>query len=428
MLYERWLEVARLRGEDIALRDLASGREWSFAALAGEVESSQPVGGTICFPRGQAADFVLTVLRAWRAGRVVCPLERGQPEPSVPMPPTDCVHLKTTSATAGRPRMVAFTEEQLAADSDNIVQTMGLRPDWPNVGLISLAHSYGFSNLVTPLLLHGIPLILGDSSLPESIRLAGRHAEALTVPGVPALWRAWHAAGAIPPSVRLAISAGAPLPLELEMTVFRELGLKIHNFYGATECGGIAYDMADTPRAVGEAVGTAMRNVALNVGREGCLEVRGAAVGETYWPVAEEALARGCFLSADLVDIEGEAVLLRGRIGDRINVAGRKVAPEVIEGLLREYHGVKECLVFGCPDDSHGRSESIVAIVETDGGVNREVLRDFLLGKLPSWHVPRHWWFVDSLSADGRGKISRAAWRERYLANRRLRPQAGSNA
>ncbi|HPA20484.1 MAG TPA: class I adenylate-forming enzyme family protein [Verrucomicrobiae bacterium] len=419
MLYERWLEVARSRGKDIALRELASGRDWSFSALAEEVEASTLMEGPVSFPRGQTAEFVLTVLRAWRAGRVVCPLERGQPEPSVPIPPANCVHLKTTSATAGRPRMVAFTEEQLAADSDNIVQTMGLRPDWPNVGLISLAHSYGFSNLVTPLLLHGIPLILGDSSLPESIRLAGRHAEALTVPAVPALWRAWHAAGTIPPSVKLAISAGAPLPLELERRVFEELGLKIHNFYGATECGGIAYDVTEAPRSAGEAVGAAVQNVVLNVGREGCLEVRGAAVGETYWPVAEEALVRGCFLSADLVDIEGGAVLLRGRIGDRINVAGRKVDPEVIEGMLREYRGVKECVVFGCPDDSHGRSESIVAIVETDASVSRERLRDFLLGRLPPWHVPRDWWFVDSLPADGRGKISRPAWREKYLTNRR---------
>ena len=49
--------------------------------------------------------------------------------------------------------MVAFTAAQLMADAENIVTTMGLRPDWPNLGVLSLAHSYGFSNLVLPLLL-----------------------------------------------------------------------------------------------------------------------------------------------------------------------------------------------------------------------------------------------------------------------------------
>ena len=54
----------------------------------------------------------------------------------------------------GNPRAILFTVSQLMADATNIVDTMGLRADWPNLGVISLAHSYGFSNLITPLLLH----------------------------------------------------------------------------------------------------------------------------------------------------------------------------------------------------------------------------------------------------------------------------------
>ena len=91
---------------------------------------------------------------------------------------------------------------------------MGLRADWPNLGVISLAHSYGFSNLVLPLLLHGIPLILAPAPLPEIIRRAAENEQSITLAAVPAMWRAWHEAGAIPQNVRLAISAGAPLPLE----------------------------------------------------------------------------------------------------------------------------------------------------------------------------------------------------------------------
>ena len=112
---------------------------------------------------------------------------------------------------------------------------MGLRREWPNLGAISLAHSYGFSNLVTPLLLHGIPLILPGSALPEAVRRAAALVPALTLPGVPALWRAWHEADAIPPHTRLALSAGAPLPLPLETAVFARRGLKLHNFYTGCE-------------------------------------------------------------------------------------------------------------------------------------------------------------------------------------------------
>jgi hypothetical protein len=62
--------------------------------------------------------------------------------------------------------------EQLIADAKNIVETMGLRSAWPNVTVISLAHSYGFSNVVLPLALHGIPLIIARGALPEALREA----------------------------------------------------------------------------------------------------------------------------------------------------------------------------------------------------------------------------------------------------------------
>jgi len=122
---------------------------------------------------------------------------------------------------------VAFAAEQLAADPENIVATMGLRPDWPNLGVISLAHSYGFSNLVLHSCCTGIPLFLGPSPLPEALRRAAAEAGGpITLAAVPALWRAWLEAGAIPPNVRLAISAGAPLPLDLERAVYARHGLR----------------------------------------------------------------------------------------------------------------------------------------------------------------------------------------------------------
>ena len=230
MLYERWQRVARQRGQEIALNDLASGQAWTFARLAEMPTGQKQQPGAVYFPEGRNAGFIFTVLEAWRAGAIVCPLESGQASPILPQPPETIVHLKTTSATTGQARLVAFTAEQLAADADQLVLTMGLRPDWPNLGVVSLAHSYGFSNLVLPLLLHGIPLWLADCPLPEALRRASARMSAMTLPAVPALWRTWHEAGAIPPNVRLAISAGAPLPLRLEEEVFAKTGIKIHNF------------------------------------------------------------------------------------------------------------------------------------------------------------------------------------------------------
>src|SRR5882724_3624379 len=199
MLYERWRQIARNFPDKIALRDLASNRRWTFRELEMVVETSRDVAEKVAFPTGLSADFVMEVLRAWRTGQIICPVEADQPKPVItPELPPEIVHLKMTSGTTSTPRFVAFTASQLMADAENIVATMGLRPDWPNLGVISLAHSYGFSNLVLPLLLHGIPLVLAGAPLPEIVLRAAKTEPAITLPAVPALWRTWQDANAIP--------------------------------------------------------------------------------------------------------------------------------------------------------------------------------------------------------------------------------------
>ena len=414
MLYERWRKTVKENRNELALRDYLAGRQWTFVELAAAAEKAAPPPGPISFPQGISADFVIAVLGAWRDGKQVCPLETGEKPPPLARSPPGCVHLKTTSATTGSPKVIAFKAEQLMADADNIAATMGLRREWPNLGVISLAHSYGFSNLVLPLLLHGIPLILLNSTLPEVVRRAVLAFDAVTLAAVPALWRAWSDACAITANIRLAISAGAPLPLPLEQAVFETVGIKIHNFYGASECGGIAYDATPAPRGDGARVGAPMKNVDLSVNDDGCLEVRGGAVGQTYWPESNEALDRGRFRTSDLAEIKGGLVYLRGRASDVINVAGRKVTPETVEQVLRKHPHVRDCLVFGVPGGDAERSETIVACVAARSRTGAEELRQFLLQQLPSWQVPREWMFVESLEANQRGKLSRSEWRRRF--------------
>ncbi|HLP78863.1 MAG TPA: fatty acid--CoA ligase family protein [Candidatus Paceibacterota bacterium] len=418
MLYKRWQKIVQERPNEIALRDLASERCWTFAELDAEAARPLPGNPAMVNAQGNSPEFVFTVLRAWRNRVVVCPLETHCQSPDVTPPPWPCCHLKTTPASTGVPRAVAFTQEQLAADADNIVTTMGLRPDWPNLGVISLAYSYGFSNLVLPLLLHGIPLFLVPSPLPVALRCAEHANWNLTVAAVPALWHAWHKAGAILSNVRLAISAGAPLPLTLERAVFKDHGVKIHNFYGSTECGGIAYDATTEPRSDESCVGRPLNNVSVETDESGALIVRSKAVGETCWPQPESTLTGGMFKTCDLAEIRNGEIYLHGRTNDHINVAGRKVSPVVIEQALVEHEAVAECVVFGVPSGSADRIDLIVACVAADRVIAKDELKNFLLLKLPAWQVPREWWFVESIGSNGSGKPARAAWRNAFLKNR----------
>ena len=419
LLYERWLSTANSFQHEIALIDDAADRSWSFGELLRDAQTFKQAAtdGPIAFPRGNEAEFIFTLLAAWRRGMPACPLEPGQSAPTLANLPCRCAHVKITSATSGAPKCILFTGEQLAADAENIVTTMGLRPESPNLACISLAHSYGFSNLVLPLLLHGIPLVLAAAPLPEVIARAAKRAPAISLPAVPALWKTWHEAGALPSNLQLAISAGAPLSLSIEEAVFSATGTKIHNFYGSSECGGIAYDRSNTPRSDAACAGSPMENVRLSVSAERTLVVESAAVGETYWPKAAPNLGTGRFETSDLAEIRDGTVFLRGRIADVLNVAGRKTSPEIIEAALRAHPSVLECVVFGIPE-ADGRGEAIVAALQTRGMVPIGEMTAFLSRKIPAWQIPRHWWFTDQIGVNSRGKIARAEWKRRFMETR----------
>jgi len=415
MLYERWQSIARLHGNRVAVFDAANRREWTFAELADKVEKSSPPEGAVQFPAGHTVQFMIDVLNGWRHNRPVLPLEPGQNVPLIPDLPLSVAHLKMTSGSTGEPQLIAFTEAQLAADADNIISTMGLSTTLPNLGVISLAHSYGFSNLVTPLLLHGIPLILCPTPLPEMVKNAAAGHESIALPAVPAMWRAWNDANSIPPNAIIAISAGAPLPLELERAIFERSNLKIHNFCGSSECGGIAYDRSGEPRTDSMLIGQPMDNVSLAINDEGCLVVESEAVGEAYLQEPNDRLVAGRFVTSDLAELDRGKLRIVGRASDVINIAGRKLSPETVENVIRTQPGIRDCVVFGLPAADEMRFEEIVAAVQPNPEFDLAVVKQGIGRKLASWQVPRHWWIVDKIETSSRGKISRKEWRMRFL-------------
>jgi O-succinylbenzoic acid--CoA ligase len=163
-------------------------------------------------------------------------------------------------------------------------------------------------------------------------------------------------------------------------------------------------------------MGRAMQGVRLSVDADtGCLVVSGPAVAWGYWPEPEARLAGGVFRSTDLarVDADGE-VRLEGRAAEVINVAGLKVAPDTVEQVLMTHPAVADCVVFGIPDDA-GRGEAVGVVYRLRTGTGWQELRAYLAGRLASWQVPRRGWHRADLGVDGRGKRSRAMWRERVL-------------
>jgi long-chain acyl-CoA synthetase len=316
--------------------------------------------------------------------------------------------LKITSGTTGAPRGVRFRQTHLLADCQNICQTMGLRPDDLNFGVISFPHSYGFSNLITPLLYQGTGLVCSTDRMPRAVYDRLQSCGATVFPATPALFQALSSLSDIrkPDRIRLCISAGAPLASEVARQFHRSFGLKIHSFYGSSECGGIAYDRSEDPELPTGFVGTPMNGVQLVKIDDGRIAVHGPNVADGYFPDAEFEVLDGVrFVPGDIIAWSKPGLQLVGRVSDFVNIAGKKVHPSVIEEHLRQLPGVIDAIVFGIPSPT--RNEDLVAYVVTSNAVSRQALESHCREGLSSWQVPREFQIVTELPFNERGKINR---------------------
>ncbi len=323
--------------------------------------------------------------------------------------------LKVTSGSAGEPKAIRFSCAQLLADCDTICETMGIGAGDVNYGAIAFSHSYGFSNLVTPLLCCGVPVVVARDMMPHALRDGLAASRATVFPGVPALFRALGAVGPGNHKPRLCISAGAPLTPEIAAKFAETWQTKIHTFYGASECGGICYDASEDFAIEPGFVGNPMRGVVLELAEDAGpsqAAVISKAVGKGYHPSRAGESFGGQYIPGDLLEKGANGYRICGRVSDFINVAGRKVNPAEIEQVLGSVPEVESVVVVGLPVGTRGEEigACYVGRVEIDG------LRKASARALPSWQVPRHWLRLEEMPVNSRGKISRADLRKRLLA------------
>jgi acyl-coenzyme A synthetase/AMP-(fatty) acid ligase len=291
----------------------------------------------------------------------------------------------------------------MLADGRNIIASMGIGAADRNLGAIPFGHSYGLGNLVMPLIVQGTPVIATSEMLPGALAALAGEFGATVFPSVPAVLRALAESASIDlGQLRRVISAGAPLRAELAAEFSTRLGLKIHNFYGSTETGGVCFDRTGK----GEGAGTPLDGVHVHLDAEGRVRVRSAAVSDALG---------GEYQLPDLgAWNESGELVLTGRATPLANIGGRKVAPSEIERALRDLPGVADAWV-GIGQRTATGEDFLLAAVET--GRTRSEIRAMLNGRLPAWQMPRSLWVTDRLPRTTRGKLDRAE------LERRCRPE-----
>lgn len=329
---------------------------------------------------------------------------------------------KLTSGTTAEPRLVRFRSEQLLADCNQICETMGLTSTDINFAVIPLSHSYGFSNLVLPLVARGIPMALSADAMPRAILEDLEQTGATVFPGMPVFYQAFCDLGKIPalPRLRLFISAGAPLAAEVARRFREKFRRPIHSFYGSSECGGICYDREGIEGDDGF-VGQAMSGVTLELldptNESSRVRVKSRAVGDGYFPAAaEEKLGSGFFIPDDLLRKGKRGFRIVGRVSDLINVAGKKVSPAEVEAELLRCRGVKKAIVFG--RESARRNQEVVACIVGGPELTESQVMKHCRQRLSGWQVPKQLFLLDEIPVNERGKISRRDLARKFAAEK----------
>lgn len=326
--------------------------------------------------------------------------------------------LKLTSGTTATPRAIRFRSEHLLADCEQICETMGISEADLNFGVIPISHSYGFSNLLTPLIVHGVSLVLSNDRTPRAVLQDIRETGATVLPATPVFYKAFCEIEAVPaiPTLQTCISAGAPLSLFVAKRFRERFHRPIHSFYGASECGGICYDRSgniDVEGFVGEPMAGVNVSSIDPTASSSEVRVRSAAVGDAYFPQADpDKLNDGVFVPDDLLERIDRGFRIVGRVSELINVAGKKVNPAEVEAHLRRCRGVREAVVFG--RRSAHRNEEIAACVVTGSSINENKLLEFARQGLSPWQVPKRVFVVDRIPTNERGKVSRRELAERF--------------
>ena len=406
-LWSLWQATVARDAEKIVVIDGDTGRAWTATQLTAEAEHLATMfrGPYVPICQPNSALWLATFLAIQKIGAAAVPLDISLPPETQretvyrlgARPKSSICCVKLTSGTTGDLKRILCSAVNLRADGEHIIRTMGIRPVDRNLAIIPLGHSYGLGNLVMPLLMQGTTVVCAQAFVPRQIlRLIDEH-KVTVLPTVPAILRALGQleGAAKPPSLRLVISAGAPLTAEVAQQFHRRFGIKIHNFYGSSETGGICYDRTGTATLKGRSVGNPLAGVKVRIRRDGRVAVSSPAGKATLPDLGEW-------------NRYGELRLL-GRVGEVANVGGKKVAPVGIERALREVLGVSDVWVTVL-QDKRG-NDYLAAAVETTR-VRTDIEQD-LLRTLPAWKLPKTWLIAPALPRTDRGKLHSAELRAR---------------
>jgi len=223
--------------------------------------------------------------------------------------------------------------------------------------------------------------------------------------------------------LRICISGGAPMPVEVMRRFESLFGVRVLEGYGLSETAPVVsfnqLQKPSKPGTVGLPIfGVDVRCVDENgaqvsTGERGEVVVRGPNVMKGYFnrpEATDEATRNGWFHTGDVGVIDDDGYLsIVDRKKDMILRGGFNVYPRELEEVIMTHPAVSLVAVIGVPDERLGEEVKAVVVRKPGGAVTEPELLDWFREQFAAYKYPRMVEFVESLPMGPTGKILKRA-------------------
>jgi long-chain acyl-CoA synthetase len=430
-----------LKGPEIAYH-LQDSQAKAFLCFEGTPELPLGEAGWAGFREaGSCAHFVaITVDPAAKAPfegtTTLGALMHGMPDAFEPVRTSgeDTAVILYTSGTTGRPKGAELTHANVMHNAQG-VQAL-TRQDARDVTLICLPlfHSFGQVVQMNTAVLCGATMVLMARFDPDAaLGLMEKHAVTM-FSGVPTMYigllnvpgaESSHDLKKIAATLRIGISGGAAIPVEVIRQFEARFEVPILEGYGLSETSPVAtFSHLEFPRIPGS-VGQPLGGVAVRVvdtegrplpdGEVGEVVVRGHNVMKGYWrkpDATAEAIRGGWFHTGDLGrrDDAGNLYIV-DRLKDMIIRGGFNVYPRELEEVLMTHPAVAQVAVLGVPEATLGEEVKAVIVPKAGAALTPEAVIAWSKERMASYKYPRIVEIVDAMPMTATGKILKRAMR-----------------
>ncbi len=338
--------------------------------------------------------------------------------------PSDTAVILYTSGTTGRPKGAELSHFNMFFNAMvGVEKLLYVKPDEVGLAVLPLFHSFGQTCVMNALIYTGGTITMLPRFEPIKAMEIIQRDKVTYFAGVPTMYfyllNHPEAGNYDLSSLRLCVSGGSAMPVEVMLNFNKKHNVQIMEGYGLSETSPVAsFNHLDRPAKPGS-IGTPIWGVEMAAvdaegrpvaaGEMGEIVIRGHNVMKGYYKRPEataEAIRSGWFHTGDLAKIDEEGYFfIVDRVKDMIIRGGFNVYPREIEEILYAHPAVAEAAVIGVPDPALGEEIKAVVALKPGQSAGDQELIDYCKERLAAYKYPRSVEFRDTLPKTATGKI-----------------------